>query len=395
MKTKLLGIALLMLTALAVLYYPALNAESRDPGNSAVRHDVAERPVVDVVFVLDTTGSMSGLIQTAKDKIWSIASTMASAQPTPEIRIGLVGYRDRGDAYVTRVVDLDADLDSVYAALMDFQAGGGGDTPESVNAALHDAVNNMSWSQRDQAYQVIFLVGDAPPHMDYNETRYPEIIATAREKGIVINTIQCGELASTIDPWTTIASLGGGNFFQVEQGGGAVAIETPFDTEIATLSARLDKTRLYYGSADEMEKAEEKMAAAADIAAKASVASRARRGVFNAAAGGRENLLGDQELVAAVVSGEVSLEELDKDVLPEVLKPMAPAAQESYVAELAEERADLQARIRQLANERSQFIAKKVKVAGGHEDSLDQRLYDTVREQAGAAGLEYERGPAY
>lgn len=395
MKTKLLGIALLMLTALAVLYYPALNAESRDPGNSAVRHDVAERPVVDVVFVLDTTGSMSGLIQTAKDKIWSIASTMASAQPTPEIRIGLVGYRDRGDAYVTRVVDLDADLDSVYAALMDFQAGGGGDTPESVNAALHDAVNNMSWSQRDQAYQVIFLVGDAPPHMDYNETRYPEIIATAREKGIVINTIQCGELASTIDPWTTIASLGGGNFFQVEQSGGAVAVETPFDTEIATLSARLDKTRLYYGSADEMEKAEEKMAAAADIAAKASVASRARRGVFNAAAGGRENLLGDQELVAAVVSGEVSLEELDKDVLPEVLKPMAPAAQESYVAELAEERADLQARIRQLANERSQFIAKKVKVAGGHEDSLDQRLYDTVREQAGAAGLEYERGPAY
>jgi hypothetical protein len=253
----------------------------------------------------------------------------------------------------------------------------------------------MSWSQRDQAYQVIFLVGDAPPHMDYNETRYPEIIATAREKGIVINTIQCGELASTIDPWTTIASLGGGNFFQVEQGGGAVAIETPFDTEIATLSARLDKTRLYYGSADEMEKAEEKMAAAADIAAKASVASRARRGVFNAAAGGRENLLGDQELVAAVVSGEVSLEELDKDVLPEVLKPMAPAAQESYVAELAEERADLQARIRQLADERSEFIAKKVEVAGGHEDSLDQRLYDTVREQAGAAGLEYERGPAY
>ena len=122
MNTRLFGIMLLTLTAIAVFYYPVLSAESRHPVSGTERHDVAQRPVVDVVFVLDTTGSMSGLIQTAKEKIWSIASTMASAQQTPEIRIGLVGYRDRGDEYVTRVVDLDADLDSVYAALMDFQA---------------------------------------------------------------------------------------------------------------------------------------------------------------------------------------------------------------------------------------------------------------------------------
>ena len=65
--------------------------------------------------------------------------------------------------------------------------------PESVNKALYDAVNEMSWSDRDQAYQAIFLVGDAPPHMDYNEARYPDIIAAATRKGIVVNTIQCGE----------------------------------------------------------------------------------------------------------------------------------------------------------------------------------------------------------
>ena len=87
--------------------------------------DTGQTPKIDVVFVLDTTGSMGGLIQTAKEKIWAIASTMASAQPTPELRIGLVAYRDRGDAYVTRVVDLSDDLDSVYATLMDFQADGG------------------------------------------------------------------------------------------------------------------------------------------------------------------------------------------------------------------------------------------------------------------------------
>ena len=116
-----------------------------------------QSPVVDVVFVLDTTGSMSGLIQTAREKIWSIASTMASARPTPTIRVGLVGYRDRGDAYVTRVVDLSDNLDAVYAELMQFEAGGGGDTPESVNAALYAAVHAMSWSRaRITSYNVCY-----------------------------------------------------------------------------------------------------------------------------------------------------------------------------------------------------------------------------------------------
>ncbi len=109
MKAKLLGIALFALTLAALVYYPQLMARNNqvDP---PVNHHITtnSNPKVDVVFVLDTTGSMSGLIHTAKEKIWSIATTMASAQQTPEIRIGLVAYRDRGDSYVTKVVDLRA-----------------------------------------------------------------------------------------------------------------------------------------------------------------------------------------------------------------------------------------------------------------------------------------------
>ncbi len=396
MNTKITGLALFAITLGAVVYYPKLQAGNVtiDPG--VVHHvTVKQNPVIDVVFVLDTTGSMSGLIETAKEKIWSIASTMASAQQTPDIRIGLVGYRDRGDAYVTRVVDLNNDLDSVYATLMQFQAGGGGDTPESVNKALYDAVHDMSWSVRDQAYQAIFLVGDAPPHMDYNEVQYPAIIAAANEKGIVINTIQCGELPMTVDPWTTIANLGQGNFFQVDQSGGAVAYTTPFDTEIAELSAKLDGTRLYYGSDEEKERARRKVDAAEEIVVTASVASQARRGVFNSAVGGRDNLLGDKELVDAVSSGELDLEDIEPEALPAAMKPMAPEEQAAYVGWLADERADIQQRIRSLAVDRDEFLAKKVEEAGGLEDSLDLKLYEIVKEQAGKAGLEYKDGPAY
>jgi len=395
MKTKLTAVALFILTLGAVIFYPQIHASNVSENLQTSNPIVSDRPVVDVVFVLDTTGSMSGLIQTAKEKIWSIASTMASAQPTPDIRIGLVAYRDKGDQYVTRVVNLSSDLDSVYAALMDFQADGGGDTPESVNKGLYDAVHKMSWSDSEQAYQVIFLIGDAPPHMDYNEVQYPEIVAAANEKGIVINTIQAGNIPTTVDPWTIIASLGHGNFFQVDQAGGAVAFESPFDVEIAELSAKLDSTRLYYGSDEEKERMQGKIDATEKLNSSAPVSALARRGVFNTGFGGRQNLLGDKELIDAVTSGEVKLEEIDADKLPSALMSMPAADQVVYVAQLAEERADIQKQMRSLADDRNEYMAKKVEEEGGMADSLDAQLFEAVKEQAAKAGLEYKDGVSY
>ncbi|MEO0575698.1 MAG: vWA domain-containing protein, partial [Pseudomonadota bacterium] len=351
MKNTLAGITLFALTLASVVYYPKVVAKPMAP-NAPVDVVQSQNPKIDVVFVLDTTGSMSGLIQTAKDKIWSIATTMASAEQTPEIRIGLVAYRDRGDDYVTKVVDLSSDLDSVYATLMDFAADGGGDGPESVNKALYDAVHAMSWSEQSEGYQAIFLVGDAPPHMDYNEVQYPEIIASAMNMGIVINTIQCGDIATTIAPWTQIAQLSRGEYFQVAQAGGAVAFTTPYDKEIAELSADLDSTRLYYGSEAEREKMNKKIAATDKIHSGLSVSSRARRAEFNASEAGKANLLGDKELVSDITEGSVALEELEDDALPEPLKAMSPAEQKDYVSQLSEKRAALQLRIRGLSKQR-------------------------------------------
>src|SRR2546421_3577590 len=115
------------------------------------------RPRVELVFALDTTGSMTGLIEGAKRKIWSLASFVARGQPTPELRVGLIGYRDIGDEYVTRVWDLDEDLDRVYGRLRQLRADGGGDTPEHVARALTEAVQEMSWTDRQEVVKVIYL----------------------------------------------------------------------------------------------------------------------------------------------------------------------------------------------------------------------------------------------
>ena len=139
----------------------------------------------------------------------------------------------------------------------------------------------------------------------------------------------------------------------------------------------------------------DKTSATDKLTAMASVASRARRGVFNAAEAGLKNLLGENELVDAVARGDVKLEELDEAALPEAMKPMAPEQQSAYVAQLATERSELKQQIRDLSETRSNYLAKKVDEDGGAKDSLDQKLYDAVKEQAGKAGFEYEDGPAY
>src|SRR5438128_10709238 len=126
---------------------------------------------------------MSALIAAAKKKIWAISNQIASGQPSPLVKIGLVAYRDRGDEYITKVIDLTDDLDAIHTQLMSFQAAGGGDFPESVNQALHESVTKLTWSNDKKTLRMIFLVGDAPPHMDYpDDVQYPETCKLAVQR---------------------------------------------------------------------------------------------------------------------------------------------------------------------------------------------------------------------
>ena len=401
MKSNIIAIALFMFTAVTVIAYPIFKdktVSSNIPIDTPIGlPPQSETARIEVVFVLDTTGSMSGLIQAAKEKIWSIATTMASAQSAPEIKMGLVAYRDRGDTYVTKVVDLSSDLDSMYATLMDYQAGGGGDGPESVNQALYDAVHKMSWSQDQDTYKVVFLVGDAPPHMDYqDDVKYPITVKVAQAKGILINSIQCGANSHTTSKWQQIAQLGGGKYFRVDQSGSAVAVTTPFDKKIADLSKKIEDTRLYFGNKEEKIIQRKKHAATDKLHALSSVAALARRAEFNISESGKTNMYGESELVGGVSSGRVDLSILDADELPESMQDMSLDEQKILIGKKAEKRKELDREIREVSRQRRVYLKKKAEEAGGYKDSLDVLLYSAVREQAAKKGFIYkEDAPAY
>jgi Mg-chelatase subunit ChlD len=155
---------------------------------------VAQRPRLDLVFLIDATGSMGDEIAKLKASMRAMSQQISQLPGQPDICYGLVAYRDRGDAFLTRTHDFTDDLGAFQGVLGRVQAGGGGDMPEALNEALHETVHRMSW--RSDAARMVVLVADAPPHLDYGGPQYDVDMQAALAKGIKLFAVG----ASGLDP---------------------------------------------------------------------------------------------------------------------------------------------------------------------------------------------------
>ena len=170
------------------------------------------RPRLDVAFVLDTTGSMGDEIDVVKEKLVSIARRLNAGQPQPDVRFAVVAFRDRGDAYVTRRLPFDRDLKKVERFIRALDAGGGGDTPEDVAAALNEAAR-LDWDRGARVARVTFLVGDAGPQAYPGAPSWEQAVTNLREKKITVHTIGCSGLEGSAGKvFRTIAERTKGDF---------------------------------------------------------------------------------------------------------------------------------------------------------------------------------------
>jgi uncharacterized protein YegL len=178
---------------------------------------------LDVLFLLDTTGSMSDEIDRIKDSLLMVTESVRELDVSFDLRYGAVLYRDIGDAYLTRIRPFTRNINAFDRALKGVTADGGGDTPESLNQGLAVAVHEADW--RDGAAKVVFLIADAPPHMDYdNDIPYGDSLQEAVAKGIKIHAVA----ASGLDEVGTlvfrqIAQYSRGKFIFIEYGSAAVS----------------------------------------------------------------------------------------------------------------------------------------------------------------------------
>ncbi len=336
---------------------------------------------VEVAFVLDTTGSMGGLIDGAKRRIWGIADEIRKANPSAEIRIGLVAYRDRGDVYITEKTDLSTDIHAVYGKLLDHRAQGGGDRPESVNEALAVAVNGLTWTKAADTRRIVFLVGDAPPHMDYpQDVPFADTLKIAEREGIVVDTVQAGDAADTETIWRTIAQLGHGDYVKIPQTGGVVTIKTPFDQEILELQLKLNRTVVPYGDQrrQAMVKAKTEMAAKAAPAAASDMAS---YNVRAKAPEARTVVTGEGDLVADVIAGRAKLEGVKKDDLPPELQGLSQDKLTAAITAKSSERSALQTELARLVAKRDAVVAAEKAKTGEGRDGFDRVVEEIVRKQ--------------
>ncbi len=175
----------------------ALEVDRQGPRSVQIRLG-AERATpmplpVDVLFVMDTTGSMGEEIERLRATIEIIHTNLLALKPRPEIRFGLVLYKDREDEYITEVHPFTANLEAFQKVLDRVGAYGGGDTPEDLQAALKDAVRGMAWNR--DGLRLAFIVTDAPPQLYEDQTYdYAAAAREAKEKGIKLYTIGTGGL---------------------------------------------------------------------------------------------------------------------------------------------------------------------------------------------------------
>jgi Mg-chelatase subunit ChlD len=337
-----------------------------------------QRPKVDVVFVLDTTGSMGGLIEGAKRKIWAIANRIMTGQPRPDLRIGLIGYRDKGDAYVTRRFEFSENIDDVYSNLLSFQASGGGDTPEHVNRALDEALHKMRWRKGERVLRQIYLVGDAPPHEGRDGLFSSKLAQSAKQRGIIINAIRCGSMQSTKFAWQRIAQASNGIYASIRQDGGMRVVATPMDSKLARLNEMLSKTALFAGKEGERKAAHRRALSNAGMSGYAKAESARYRAL--------SGKLDTSDLLTKLDKGK-KLSDFRRKDLPAPMQAMKPAEQKAYVVKIRKRRAQISKQILELSNKRAKYLRKHAKKPAG--GAFDSTVTKALRAQGAKANIAY------
>ncbi len=196
---------------------------------------------LDILFLIDATGSMADEINQLKENIRAIAAQIDALPSQPNVRFAMVAYRDRGDAFLTQVTDFTPDVTEFAAELAQLNADGGGDYPEDLNQAFSEAVHEPEW-RVSETVSLIFLVADAPPHLDYGQqNHYAAEMTQAAARGVKVYPIASSGLDSQGEYiFRQLAQFTGGRFIFLTygaEGPGSTGTETTFDVADYTVSS--------------------------------------------------------------------------------------------------------------------------------------------------------------
>jgi hypothetical protein len=352
------------------------------------------RPAVDVAILLDTSNSMDGLIAQAKSQLWKIVQQFAAAKQqgrTPILRVAVFEYGNTNlpasEGYIRQVVQLTDDMDKVSAALFELTTNGG---DEYCGMVIGEAIKRLDWSHEPNSYQAVFIAGNEP--FTQGAVDYRQSCRAAIEKGIVVNTIHCGDYETGVQTkWKDGADLAEGSYLNIDQDRQVVQPDCPQDKIIIELNHKLNQTYLWFGGEDDRRSYSENQIAQDENALRiaGSGGFGGGRGLAKASAAYRNV---GRDLVDTVAEDPQVLSKLDKRQLPEVMQEMSPEERTAYVAEQAKARAAIKQQIGQLSRQREAYLAEQQQDATADEgaETLGGALQQAVRQQLLQSGFELQ-----
>lgn len=345
-------------------------------------------PVVEIAICLDTSGSMNGLIESAKQKLWRIVNEFIFVDPMPRLRVALYTYGNDGhDAsigWVRQETALTEDLDLVSERLFAQTTNGG---TELVGRVVRAATRELDWSEEPMAVKMIVVAGNETADQD-RQHPFPKSCSAAISRDIVVHAIYCGgEADADAESWRKVARLSDGQFAAIDQQGGMVVLATPFDQELTRLSNDLNGTYIAYGENGqrfaENQTRQDDNAVALNTEAAAARALCKANGIYNNAA---------WDLLDAVRVKNLVLAEIPEEQLPEEMKKMTPKQREEHLAEMRKKRGEIQTLINDISTNRQRYLDEEMKrqeLDASH--SFDSALRRAIRGQAEARGYRFKQ----
>jgi len=346
---------------------------------------------IKLAILLDTSGSMSGLLEQAKNQLWKIVNQLAKAKDDqgedPEIELALYQYGNDGlsitNGYVQQISGFTSELDEISEQLFALTTNGGS---EYCGTVIKTSLQELQWSDSQEDLQLIFIAGNEP--FTQGEISYYSACSMANEQSVVINTIFCGEYQQGIQTyWKDGADRGNGKYLNIDHDAQIVHINTPYDTSITALNSQLNNTYVPYGAQGAIKKQKQ---LSQDANAQSYGSANTAKRVISKAGKVYKNKYWD--LVDAADEKDFEIKNVPTQELPEQMRTMTDEQKKAYITQQKQERLAVKQRIKQLSSKREEYVQnEKAKRAEGDVNQLDDAIIEAIVDQAMEKSFSFEK----
>jgi hypothetical protein len=386
--------SIIISTALAALFisgYSIANTRQLDPQARPpiIQPKPMTRPKIQLAILLDTSGSMDGLINQTRQQLWQVVNEFSSAKRfgvAPILEVALFEYGNDNNAravgHIRQLSGFTTELDRISEGLFSLTTNGGS---EYCGYAIHTAVNTLRWSNNPHDLKTVFIAGNEP--FTQGPIQYQFAIQQAMQKGISVNTIHAGDYQTGVNSgWQAGALMAGGDYMNINHNQAVVHVAAPQDAELARLNAQLNQTYIPYGrSGKESAKRQRMQDAASSSVSGSMLAERAKTKASNY----YKNT--EWDLVDAVTEGKIAMEEvanMPAESLPAPMQKMEEAERTQYVEQQVEQRNQVKKKIAQLGQARAAHI--EATKAETKDSDVSQALVQAIKKQAKSKQFEFD-----